>query len=35
METSFDDGGRLHLWIPTDVPFSAAIANCTISIDSG
>jgi uncharacterized protein YwqG len=35
METSFGDGGRLHLWIPTDVPFSAAIAKCTISLDSG
>jgi uncharacterized protein YwqG len=35
METSSGDGGRLHLWIPADVPFSTAIANCTISIDSG
>jgi uncharacterized protein YwqG len=35
METSFGDGGRLHLWIPEDVPFITAIASCTISMDCG
>jgi uncharacterized protein YwqG len=33
--TSFGDGGRLHIWIPTDVPFLDALQSCTISCDSG
>jgi uncharacterized protein YwqG len=35
MDTSFGDGGRLHLWIPSGIPFEAAIGQCTISMDSG
>jgi uncharacterized protein YwqG len=35
MDTSFGDGGRLHIWMPTDAPFDVAIAHCTISMDCG
>jgi hypothetical protein len=35
MDTSFGDGGRLHIWIPADVAFEVAITRCRISMDCG